>query len=288
MLGCAGCVALGAGACHPNARPSPAAPPRPEAPRVTGRALPLPARAHGALSGSALVEAALSLRPAERERLIVDEIDSGNLPPFERRLVEVRLSSGSLSGRIWVTPDYLAVGTDEDWVRVPMTIRSAKAIARTAASLLPTKKLVDTIHAAASVRISSPYMAPGRDMASVEYFAAHHAAIEERRRRAGGALGQLVSGPKKDLVISRRSQSEPGRTPIYGWFADDGRAIQGLSLVHDDRYLDYAHGVRLVLRTMEVDGREADLLDVLADRELAGLVSDEGHFDIREAWARGW
>lgn len=240
------------------------------------------------MTGSAFVEAALSLRPAEREKLVVGEVLAGNLPPFERLLAEVALAEGSHTGRVWVTPDYLAIGSDEDWVRVPMTIRSAKAVARAAQCVLPTKKLVDTVHAAAQVRVSSPYMPPGRGMASVEYFAAHHAAIEDRRARAGGALGDLVSGPKKDLVLSRRSQSEPGRTPIYGWFTDDGHAIQGLSLLHDDRYLDYAHGVRLVLRAMEVDGEQADLLDVLADRERASLLSDEGAFDMREAWARGW
>lgn len=216
------------------------------------------------------------------------ELIGGNLPEFEHGLVPVDLSEGTLRGRVWVVPDYLAIGSDRDWIRVPMTVRSAKAIARAASAVLPTKRLVDAIQLAASRRISSPYMPPGRDMASVEYFAAHHAAIEERRLHAGGRLGELVSGPKKDIVLSRRSQSEPGRTPIYGWFTDDGHAIQGLSLLHDDRYVDYAHGVRLVLRTMEVDGSEADLLDVLADPERAPLVSDEGAFDMRETWARGW
>lgn len=185
-------------------------------------------------------------------------------------------------------PDYLAIGSDDDWIRVPMTVRSAKSIARKVGAVLPTKKLVDEIHAVAKLRISSPYMAPGRDMTSVEYFVAHHAAIEERRRAAHAHLGELVSGPKKDLVISKRALSEPRRTAIYGWFTDDGGPIQALSLVHDDRYVDYAHGIRLVRGDMEIDGRSVPVLDVLADRDLAPLISDEGSFDLRRVWEKGW
>jgi len=230
----------------------------------------------------------MGLRAVEREALVAEAVLAGNVPEFERAMVPVPLGDGGRTGRVWVLPDYLAIGTDDDWVRVPMTVRSAKKIARAARCVLPTRKIVDAIHAAAAVRVSSPYMPPGRDMGSIEYFAAHHAAIEERRAASGAGLGELVSGPKKDLVISKRSLSEAGRTAIYGWFTDEGAPIQTLSLVHDDRYVDYAHGVRLVLREMEADGRPVDLLDALADRDVAGLVSDEGSFDLRTGWERGW
>ncbi len=240
------------------------------------------------MRGSELVDRAVSMRPGEREALVAAEIEGGTVPPFERELVALSLDHDGRHAQVWVMPDYLAIGSDDDWVRVPMTIRTAKAIARAARSVLPTKKLVDAIHAAADVRVSSPYMAPGRDMASVEYFAAHHAAIEERRKEAGAALGQLVSGPKKDLVLSKRALENPGRTAIYGWFTDECGSIQALSLLHDDRYLDYSHGVRLVLADMRVDDKSVNVLDALADRSLAPLISDEGSYDLRRVWERGW
>jgi hypothetical protein len=248
------------------------------------RALPLPARDASRPKASELVDRAIALRPAEREAMVVDEVLAGNVPDFERGMVPVTLTGGGHTGRVWVLPDYLAIGSDDDWVRIPMTVRSAKKIAHATRCVFPTRKIVDAIHGAAAVRISSPYMPPGRDMGSIEYFAAHHAAIEGRRRATGASLGDLVSGPKKDLVLSKRSLSEPGRTAIYGWFTDDGQPIQALSLVHDDKYVDYAHGVRLVLTAMEAGGESVEVLDALADPERAPLVSDEGSFDLRPGW----
>ncbi len=253
-----------------------------------GRTLPLPDRPRGARTGSQFVDRAVAVGAAEREALIVEEILSGNVPAFQRSLVPVDITAGGASARVFVMPDYLAIGTDADWVRVPMTIRSAKRVARGARCVLPTTKVVDEIHRAARHRVSSPYMPPGRDMASVDYFVAHHAAVEERRLRAGARLGELISGPKKDIVLSRRALDAPRRTAIYGWFTDDGRVIQGLSLLHDDRYVDYAHGVRLVLDVVEVGGRDVGFLDALADKALSGCLSDEGTFDLRLLWERGW
>jgi len=236
---------------------------------------------------------ALWLRAPEREKAMADEILGGNVPDFERQLVAVDVESvnsrgDKLRGRVFVTPDYLAIGSDEDFVRVPMTIGTARRIARELGCVLPTPRLVDVIQAAAKVRISSPYMTPGDDMGSMSYFARHQLMIEERRLTAEVPLGALLSGPKKDIVITRRMLETPGRTPIYGWFGEDGAAIQNLSLVHDDRYVDYAHGVRLVDGEVLVNGRPRPLLDVLADRDQAALLSEEGAYDLRVLWAKGW
>jgi hypothetical protein len=125
-------------------------------------------------------------------------------------------------------------------------------------------------------------------MGSMEFFAYHNREIEERRAGQHAPLGALLSGPKKDLVITRRMLESPGRTPIYGWFDAEAKPIQALSLVHDDRYVDYAHGIRLVYRKMTVDDQDRDVLEVLAERELAPLISDEGSFDLRVVWARDW
>lgn len=230
---------------------------------------------------------------AEREDAVAREVLAGNVPDFERRLVAVALEATSPSGRslhgtVFVLPDYLAIGTDEDFVRIPLTIRMARGIARDLRCVLPTPHLVDRIHEAAIVKLTSPRLGPGDRMGTMDYFARHNALIEARRDAVDVAVGRLVSGPKKDLVITRRMLEIPGRTAIYGWFSGDGEAIQPLSLVHDDRYVDYAHGVRFVDETMLVGGEERSILDVLADPEAAPLLSDEGAFDLRVLWSRGW
>lgn len=247
----------------------------------------LPQRAADAESGSAFGRRAQRMSPVQREKAIVDEVLAGNIPEFQRKLVPVELSADSRRGKVWVMPDYLAIGNDGDFLRVPMTMRSAKEIARAMGCVLPTSRLVDVIQSKADVVVTSPTMT-GDHMSTTLAYIRHNAAIEEHRREAGGQLGQLLSGPKKDLVLTSRALSSPGRTAIYGWFDRSGTPIQPVSVTHDENYVDYAHGVRLVDETMEVGGKSVKVLDALADRESASLISDEGHYDLRVGWERGW
>jgi len=55
---------------------------------------------------------------------------------------------------VHVSPDYLAIGSDSDFVRVPMALPTARAIAWESGCSLPTKKLVDLIWAQATVKLS--------------------------------------------------------------------------------------------------------------------------------------
>jgi hypothetical protein len=52
--------------------------------------------------------------------------------------------------------------------------------------------------------------------------------------------------------------------------------IQPLTIVHAAEYVDYSHGVRLMGRTVAVDGEQRKVDDVLRDEALHGLLSDEG------------
>jgi hypothetical protein len=85
-----------------------------------------------------------------------------------------------------------------------------------------------------------------------------------------------MAGQKKDVVLTNRLLAKPGRVAIYGWHEGAGRPIQPLSTVHGARYADYSHGVRLVSAVAYVDGYARALSDLLEDRRLARLVSDEG------------
>ena len=52
------------------------------------------------------------------------------------------------------------------------------------------------------------------------------------------------------------------------------------SIVHGARYADYSHGVRLVSAVAYVDGRPRAIAEVLEDRQLAPVVSDEGPIPV--------
>ena len=92
----------------------------------------------------------------------------------------------------------------------------------------------------------------------------------------GWPRGSLVAGIKKDVVVSNRLDEKPDRVAIYGWHTPDGKPIQPLTIVHRESYVDYSHGVRLMRRTVTIDGKPRDVRHVLYDADLCGLLSDEG------------
>ncbi|MGC9418661.1 MAG: hypothetical protein ACP5EN_06765 [Rhodovulum sp.] len=238
----------------------------------------IPDRSRGAASGSALARRMDGLQGAERDRLIERELLAGNLPGFLRQLTPVTIRGRLPSGRtgevtICVTPDYLALGNDRDFLRVPMGLPAAARIADRFGFLLPTTRMVDAIFAQARLRLAPRPMTPGAAMTSTRYFWQHNRTVDGQTR---GRAGQLTAGQKKDLVLTNRLRRNPGRVAIYGWHKPNGQPIQPLSTVHGARYADYSHGVRLVSETAYVGGHAVALADLLADPTYAAILSGEG------------
>jgi hypothetical protein len=169
-------------------------------------------------------------------------------------------------------PDYLAVGSNEDFVRVPMTPMTAQRIADAFDCVLPTRKIVDVLYKEASVKLEPRPLTEERE--AVKTFERHSAIIEAQR--AGMPLGALVAGIKKDIVLTNRLSEKPNRVAIYGWHKSDGQPIQPLTIVHKETYVDYSHGVRLIKRTALADGKPRDIRDLLRDPVLSAALSDEG------------
>ncbi len=233
-------------------------------------------RASDAPGGRAVLESVSRASPESREKVIVQSILEGNVPAFLRQWSPVACAGKDAAGAehtatYEVLPDYLAVGSDDDFIRVPLTPQSAQTIADAWGASLPTRKMVDDINAAAQLRLSPEPMT--RDRESVATFVEHNDRIETQR--AGRRTG-LVSGIKKDVVLSNRLLEKANRVAIYGWHPLEGPPIQPLSIVHVNWYVDYSHGIRLVKRKMTVDGQPRDLKFLLHDARLAPLVSDEG------------
>ncbi|HEY4119281.1 MAG TPA: hypothetical protein VGM56_15550 [Byssovorax sp.] len=263
----------------------PAPPPEPEPPKGDGPLLALPVRARTMESGTAFLKRTASLGRAAFEREAFEAITHGNVPLFERRLQPVRLSSVDRRGKrheaiIFVLPDYLAVGSDDDFLRLPMTPATAQRIATLARCSLPTRRLVDEIYKQAKVKLAPKWIDGGPDITNRWEFATHNAEVEQQRAAARVEPGDLTAGDKKDIVISNRLLKHPGKVAIYGWHKGDGRVIQHLSTAHARIYADYSHGVRLVAEDAVVDGEPRELADVLRDPLLAGLVSDEGPLKV--------
>lgn len=237
----------------------------------------IPARSAGAPGGQAFLASLGGVSGPERDARIVAELSRGNLPDALRALRPVRLTGTDAAGRpveivICVMPDYLALGSDRDQVRVPLGLPGARAVAGRFGMLLPTPRMVDAIWAQADVRLSPAPMPAGPQMSSTGYFLRHNATIEGQLGRQSG----LVSGHKKDVVLASRMAAAPGRVAIYGWHRRSGEPIQPVSTVHGASYSDYSHGIRLVARTAFVNGRAAELEDLLASDLYARVLNPDG------------
>ncbi len=248
--------------------------------------LNLPPRPADAIGGAEFIRRTSGMSIVDRDRAVVAEIEKGNVPSFLNHLKPVTVGSKAADGRavtatVWVTPDYLAIGSDDDFFYVPLNYYSATLIAARFGCVLPTPRIVDAIYDQ-SVHHLKPAPLPASPlMATNLYMAEHKQKIDVQRR--GFALGELIAGHKKDLVLTNRLAQIPGRVAIYGWHLATGRPIQPLSLVHGARYVDYSHGVRLVASVVEVGGVARSIYDALQDSMLAPALSREGV--TRDPWA---
>ena len=237
----------------------------------------MPRRPSGAAAGQAFFASLGGVSGSDRDAKVIRELARGNVPAFMRELQPVTFRGKDSRGAdteivICVTPDYLALGDDRDYVRVPLGLPAAARIAKAFDMTLPTPHMVDAIYVQADVRLSPAPMTPGPQMSSTGYFLTHNATIEGQLRGRGG----LVAGQKKDVVMANRMASKPGRVAIYGWHRSSGSPIQPVSTVHGANYADYSHGVRLVSKTAYLNGRAVALDELLASRQYASLLNKDG------------
>lgn len=169
---------------------------------------------------------------------------------------------------IEVSRDYVSI----DGERVPMGAPVAQAAADALDALLPTPAIVDAIEAEPAAIVTwLPTQPAGQAMLSSEALA--RCEDETRAILAGypGADTALLAGHRKDVVIA--SIMRRGQVTIYGARWRNGGRIQPVSSVHEQIFADYSHGVRLVRRACQLDGKPALLEDVLRAGFCGGPVA---------------
>lgn len=249
-------------------------------PTVITKKIPMPPRPRSASGGHAFARSLRALDRDAREAAVTQEILRGNFPEHLRKFVSVRIPFRDPHTRKWgtaileVMPDYLAVGSDQDFVTMPMTPDSAQKIADRFGCILPTPTIVDAIYRSAALRLRPKTFAPGPTMVNVDTFVKHNDTLDPQRRVR--RRGTLVAGHKKDVVLTARLTAQPDRVAIYGWHRSAGRPIQPLSLVHGKTYADYSHGIRLIRQTVVVNNRPMHIQDVFRDAGLARIVTTDG------------
>jgi hypothetical protein len=245
--------------------------------------LKIPPRVQTAPGASQLQKKLNDADEGQREDIIYQEVISGNIPYFLRAQVPVRFLSKTRSGRtktvvIWSLPDYISLGNDQDFVRVPMSSVTAQKLADYFEMMLPTAKIVDVLYQTAKVQLRPQTFRPSPSMVRTSEFYKHQELIQ--KQLGNKAPMKLVAGHKKDIVLTNKIATRPDKIAIYGWHQSGGQPIQPLSTVHGYWYADYSHGLRLIAPFAKIGDEMYRLSDVLRDPELAPLLSYEGPLTI--------
>ena len=234
------------------------------------------------MTGNEFYHEAFAMKWEARDSFALKEVLAGDVPSFLKKFVPVNvLITDSTTGKIihatyYVAPDYLSIGTDNDWARINITPYAAQKIADSFHCFLPTRKMVDDIYKAAKVKLEPVPLYAFRDSTPIMWH--HHLIIEGQRRGRKG----LIAGIQKDVVISGKitRDPKPDRVAIYGWHKLDGKPIQPLYTGHIFWWVDYSQAIRLVYRKIKIGKQWMDYIDVLKDPVLQKLLCDEEFCDF--------
>jgi hypothetical protein len=153
---------------------------------------------------------------------------------------------------------------------------AAQKLADSLGCFLPTRKMVDDIYQQSKVKLEPMPLFAFRDSTPTLYH--HHLMIEGQRQGRDG----MIAGIKKDVVISDqlKQNGKPNRVAIYGWHKPDGKPIQPLYTGHINHYVDYSHGIRLVMQTIYVNKKPMNYTEVMKHPVYRRLLCDEANCDV--------
>lgn len=243
--------------------------------------LQIPSRKLDSETGSAFMHRITPLTLEDREEEIYKALAAGNMPDFLRVSLQMKGtftdSLGHSHELIYeVMPDYLAVGSNTDYCRIPMNPHTAQRLANLFGGSLITAKISVHIYQNAKVKLAPFFYKPvGRANESIEKFSIHNAQIEKQKSEAKGENGQLIAGIKKDVILSNRLSDLTNKVIIYGWHQLDGIPIQPVYSGHVDWYVDYSHGIRLMNQQVILDSEVVSVSKILSDPILYRLLSNE-------------
>jgi Secretion system C-terminal sorting domain len=247
--------------------------------------LNIPLRPKDAIEGSDFVDKITSLNLKDREKAIVKEILSGNVPSFSRKLRPLRVSktigTDNYELTFYTVCDYMAIGSEEDYLYVPMTPSTAQFLADQLDCSLPTSKIVDIIYAGSGLKLNPQPIPPSDKMITVPVFNQHTDSIKQQITQVtyDRSKDNIIAGHKKDIIISNKIYNPDrsyARVVIYGWHLGVNNPIQPVYNGHFADYADYSHGVRLISNIAFINNDSVKVVNILRNEQLSALFSNEG------------
>lgn len=251
---------------------------------VAAQAGVIPPRSPQAMSGTDFIATISGQKRSTIEEAIYREISRGNIPSHLRNLVKIPVDmqhrGQKLVAYIYVSTNYLAIGSDADHIPIPMNFKTAIRLSQEFDFVLPTKKIVNAIAARAFLVAGYPLRSDDF-MTHPQSYLDHFKLVVADLKSA--PYGRLVGGFKKNLVLTNRLLSgySTPRLALFGWAGSYGSWIQPLSTVHGARYVDYSHGIRMVSLKMWFQGQWVSLIEMAKHPVYHQLISDEGPIDIK-------
>lgn len=236
------------------------------------------------ITGTNILAKILGKTGASREAILTESVTKNlEVPNFFNTFFPVHAHGKDTKGddvviEFMVATDYLCIGTDMDFLRIPLLPNTAQKIADARNCLLPTKHMVDMIYEQASIKLyPQPYAPkigdPGREDSRA--YGLHNKLIQTQIGSTN-TIGLLLAGHKKDIVITNQLLKYKKHVAIYGWHQKNGIPIQGLNARdHGDFYVDYSHGVRLISMNCRVNGVQMNLEDVLKSKDYGPILTGD-------------
>jgi hypothetical protein len=228
------------------------------------------------MSGYDFYKKVVTFQGRARDSFAINAILKGEIPSFYKKFTKVHTQivtdkNKIIRAKYFVARDYLVIGNNKDWARIPLTPMAAQKIADSLHCFLPTTKMVEEIYTQSKVKLEPIPIYAFRDSTITMW--QHHLMIEALRKGKGG----LISGIKKDVVLSNKTieQGKTNRVAIYGWHQLNGVPIQPLYAGHINSYVDYSHGIRLVMDKIKVNGKWMHYTSILRDPLLRKLLTNE-------------
>ena len=263
------------------------------------KTLKIPPRKKDAISGSEFMKLVRKTHGAIYEEMIFQEILSeGNVPDFMRPenfrelMVKGKADGLEVEMRLRICADYVAIGSNEDYVRVPLSAVGFRTLASLLGMSLPTRKLVDDIYRAAeaengliglidgdvvsrastrevihpetnrSVRLSEVWRDPAyegnrsRFLLTPEFALLQSRLADEIKEERGLGRFALVCGNKKDIVVDAISLRKEHRNNLVQYRPDHPQGFDYGAHLKD--HSDYSLGARLIGRMVEVTIRDEE------------------------------
>ena len=233
------------------------------------------------ITGSEFYQKAANMDLTQRDSFLLLCFKDGNMPSFFTRFRALKenykVKNKSYRVKYFVSPDYLMIGNNNDYFRVPVTPAIAQQMADDLHCFLPTSHLVDLIYQHSNLTLEPIPLFAYRD--SFITFWHHHLMIEGQLK---GKQKGIVAGIKKDVIIcsEEKFKGKSNRVAIYGWHKPDGKPIQPVYTGHSSNYVDYSHGARFIHSKIRVNGKIFDYQKILTDSVMYRFITNESNHII--------